>query len=250
MVQMRDDVVGSTPPSCAPAGVGGVGSPRELLRPARRLHQLQRTGFRARQARRLPTRCPRAARMGTFTEAREFNLMFKTHAGPVDETGAERLPAPRDGAGHVHQLRQRAQHQPQEAPFGIAQIGKSFRNEITPGNFVFRTREFEQMEMEFFVPPDESQQWYEYWCRARLRLVPRPRHARGACCACVPTRTTSCRTIRPAPPTSSSCFPGAGTSSRASPTADRLRPQGARQRLRRGARLLRPGAERALSCPT
>jgi glycyl-tRNA synthetase len=52
-------------------------------------------------------------------------------------------------------------------PFGIAQVGKSFRNEITPGNFVFRTREFEQMEMEFFVPPDESQQWYEYWCNER-----------------------------------------------------------------------------------
>ena len=53
-------------------------------------------------------------------------------------------------------------------PFGIAQIGKSFRNEITPGNFIFRTREFEQMEMEFFVPPEDAEQWYEYWCQERF----------------------------------------------------------------------------------
>jgi glycyl-tRNA synthetase len=64
---------------------------------------------------------------------------------------------------------ERAEDQRKKPPFGIAQVGKSFRNEITPGNFVFRTREFEQMELEFFVPPDEAEQWYEYWCAERLR---------------------------------------------------------------------------------
>ena len=68
-------------------------------------------------------------------------------------------------------------------PFGIAQIGKSFRNEITPGNFIFRTREFEQMEMEFFVPPEDGDQWFEYWCAGAVPLVRRPRHPRGPAAA-------------------------------------------------------------------
>ncbi|GIS89842.1 hypothetical protein CM1200mP19_1730 [bacterium] len=90
--------------------------------------------------------------------------MFKTHAGPMVESGPRGLPAPRDRPGHVHQFRQRAQYVAKKPPFGIAQIGKSFRNEITPGNFVFRKPPgFEQMEMEFFVPPDDSSEWYRYW---------------------------------------------------------------------------------------
>ena len=76
-------------------------------------------------------------------------------------------------------------------PFGIAQVGKSFRNEITPGNFIFRTREFEQMELEFFVPPADGPKWYEYWCNAAPRLVRRARHPRARCSACAPTTPTS-----------------------------------------------------------
>ena len=72
-------------------------------------------------------------------------------------------------------------------PFGIAQIGKSFRNEITPGNFIFRTLEFEQMEMEFFVPPEEAEQWYEYWCQERLNWYTRARHQPASTCACART---------------------------------------------------------------
>ena len=103
-----------------------------------------------------PEVCPKCGSKHSFTEARQFNLMFKTYAGPVEGHGRRGLPAAGDGPGHVHQLQERPGDLAQAPPFGIAQIGKSFRNEITPGNFVFRTREFEQMEMEYFVPPDED----------------------------------------------------------------------------------------------
>ena len=79
------------------------------------------------------------------------------------------LPAPRDRAGHLPQLRQRRDQRREKPPFGIAQMGKSFRNEITPGNFIFRTREFEQMEMEFFVKPGEDEEWHQYWIDERTR---------------------------------------------------------------------------------
>ena len=78
------------------------------------------------------------------------------------------LPAPRDGPGHLRELRQRAAPSRKKPPFGIGQIGKSFRNEITPGNFIFRTREFEQMEMEFFVEPGTDEQWHQYWMKERM----------------------------------------------------------------------------------
>ena len=89
-----------------------------------------------------------------------------------------RLPPPRDRAGHLRQLQERAGDRAQKPPFGIAQIGKSFRNEITPGNFIFRSREFEQMEMEFFVPPDRGREVVRVLGRAAPQLVPRPRHPR------------------------------------------------------------------------
>lgn len=115
-----------------------------------------------------PEVCPSCGAEGSFTEAREFNLMFKTHAGPVTETAAEVYLRPETAQGMFINFANVLNTSRKKPPFGIAQIGKSFRNEITPGNFVFRTREFEQMEMEFFVPPAESQQWYEYWCQARM----------------------------------------------------------------------------------
>ena len=92
-------------------------------------------------------------------------------------------------------------------PFGIAQVGKSFRNEITPGNFLFRVREFEQMEMEFFVPPDEAEQWYAYWIEQRLPVVHRVSACARACCASASTTRTSARTTRAARATSSTCYP-------------------------------------------
>lgn len=106
---------------------------------------------------------------GSFTEARQFNLMFKTHMGPVEDSAAVTYLRPETAQGIFINFGNVLNSSRQKPPFGIAQIGKSFRNEITPGNFIFRTREFEQMEMEFFVPPDEWQKWYEYWRDTRYQ---------------------------------------------------------------------------------
>ncbi len=114
-----------------------------------------------------PNTCPSCGKSGTFTEARAFNLMFKTHAGPVEDSGAVAYLRPETAQGMFINFSNVLQTSRKKPPFGIAQVGKSFRNEITPGNFVFRTREFEQMEMEFFVPPAEADKWYEYWISER-----------------------------------------------------------------------------------
>jgi len=103
-----------------------------------------------------------------FTEAREFNLMFKTFVGPVEETASVAYLRPETAQGIFINFKNVLQFSRRKPPFGIAQTGKSFRNEITPGNFIFRTREFEQMEMEFFVPPDEAPMWYEHWKQERF----------------------------------------------------------------------------------
>ena len=116
-----------------------------------------------------PTTCPNCGAVGKFTEARAFNLMFKTYAGPVEGLGAEVYMRPETAQGMFVNFTNVLQTSRKKPPFGIAQVGKSFRNEITPGNFIFRTREFEQMELEFFVPPAESAAWYEYWCAARFQ---------------------------------------------------------------------------------
>ncbi len=117
-----------------------------------------------------------------LTEARNFNLMFKTTVGPVQDEGATVYLRPETAQGIFLNFRHYLQFARKKPPFGIAQIGKSFRNEITPGNFVFRMREFEQMEMEFFVPPDQADRWYEYWKQARydwyVKLGIRPDHLR------------------------------------------------------------------------
>lgn len=115
-----------------------------------------------------PNVCPNCAAVGAFTEARAFNLMFKTNAGPVEGSGTTVYLRPETAQGMFVNFSNVLQTSRKKPPFGIAQVGKSFRNEITPGNFIFRTREFEQMELEFFVPPAEGPQWYEYWCNARL----------------------------------------------------------------------------------
>jgi glycyl-tRNA synthetase len=115
-----------------------------------------------------------------LTEAREFNLMFETTIGPVKEVGATVYLRPETAQGIFLDFKTVLGFARKKPPFGIAQVGKSFRNEITPGNFIFRTLEFEQMEMEFFVAPDEAQQWHEHWLEERLnwyvRLGIRPDH--------------------------------------------------------------------------
>jgi len=115
-----------------------------------------------------PDLCPNCGKRDSFTEARQFNLMFKTHAGPLEDSAAVAYLRPETAQGMFVNFANVLQATRKKPPFGIAQVGKSFRNEITPQNWIFRTREFEQMEMEFFVPPDESARWYEYWCRERL----------------------------------------------------------------------------------
>jgi glycyl-tRNA synthetase len=115
-----------------------------------------------------PHRCPSCGAKDSFTEARPFNLMFKTYAGPVEGSGAEVYLRPETAQGMFVNFANVLQASRKRPPFGIAQVGKSFRNEITPGNFIFRTREFEQMELEFFVPPEDGPRWYEYWCAQRM----------------------------------------------------------------------------------
>ena len=102
-----------------------------------------------------------------LTAARDFNLMFETTVGPVKEEGATVYLRPETAQGIFLNFKNYLQFSRKKPPFGIAQIGKSFRNEITPGNFIFRTREFEQMEMEFFVKPGEDETWHEYWLEQR-----------------------------------------------------------------------------------
>src|SRR6476620_3992708 len=104
-----------------------------------------------------------------LTEARDFNLMFETTVGPVKETGSVAYLRPETAQGIFINFKNVLQFSRKKPPFGIAQQGKSFRNEITPGNFIFRTREFEQMEMEFFVKPGEDEEWHQYWIDERTR---------------------------------------------------------------------------------
>ncbi len=116
-----------------------------------------------------PSKRPGEGKNCELTEAREFNLMFKTQVGPVAESGSEAYLRPETAQGIFINFKNVLQFSRKKPPFGIAQIGKSFRNEITTGNFIFRTREFEQMEMEFFCPPDEATKWHEHWMAERMR---------------------------------------------------------------------------------
>jgi glycyl-tRNA synthetase len=105
---------------------------------------------------------------GEFTEPRNFNLMFKTFLGPVEESAAVVYLRPETAQGIFVNFKNVQTALRKKPPFGIAQIGKSFRNEITPGNFTFRTREFEQMEIEFFCPPDQAAEWHRHWLDERF----------------------------------------------------------------------------------
>ena len=111
-------------------------------------------------------KCPKCG--GELTDVRKFNLMFKTFMGPVEDSSAVVYMRPETAQGIFVNFLNVQQASRLKPPFGIAQIGKSFRNEITPGNFTYRTREFEQMEMEFFCMPGTDLEWYDYWRNARL----------------------------------------------------------------------------------
>jgi len=113
--------------------------------------------------------CPVCGMKGTLSEPRLFNLMFKTFMGPVEETAAIVYLRPETAQGIYVNFLNVQQAMRQKVPFGIAQIGKAFRNEITPGNFIFRTREFEQMEMQFFVEPGTDMEWFENWKAERMQ---------------------------------------------------------------------------------
>ncbi|MGE3619861.1 MAG: glycine--tRNA ligase [Acidimicrobiia bacterium] len=167
MVQLRTDVVGLDaailgPPAIweASGHLANFTDPLVDCRVCKERHRLDKLED--------PDVCPSCGAVGSFTEARQFNLMFKTHAGPVEGAGHEVYLRPETAQGMFVNFKNVLETSRKKPPFGIAQVGKSFRNEITPGNFVFRTREFEQMEMEFFVPPDEGAKWYEYWCQERF----------------------------------------------------------------------------------
>jgi len=116
-------------------------------------------------------RCPECD--GELTEARQFNTMFKTFVGPVEDDASVAYLRPETAQGIFVNFLNVQSATRQKLPFGIAQIGKAFRNEITPGNFTFRTREFEQMEIEYFVKPATDEEWFEYWVKERLEWYKR-----------------------------------------------------------------------------
>ncbi|MFL5798401.1 MAG: glycine--tRNA ligase [Actinomycetota bacterium] len=128
-----------------------------------------------------PPKCPNCGH-AEWTDPRNFNLMFKTHMGPVEDEGSVAYLRPETAQAMFVDFATIQATSRKKIPFGIAQIGKSFRNEITPGNFIYRTREFEQMEMEFFVEPGTDEGWHDYWIEQRMRwytdLGIRPDHLR------------------------------------------------------------------------
>ena len=112
--------------------------------------------------------CPDCGTKGQWTEPRNFNMMLKTYLGPIETEEGLHYLRPETAQGIFVNFANVVTTARKKPPFGIGQIGKSFRNEITPGNFIFRTREFEQMEMEFFVEPDSAPEWHQYWIDTRL----------------------------------------------------------------------------------
>ena len=168
IVQSRHDVVGLDASILAPPAVWEASG--HLANFTDPLVDCRACGTRHRQDKLAdPEVCPDCGRRGELTQARQFNLMFSTNAGPVADSAAQVYLRPETAQGTFINFANVARAARKTPPFGIAQIGKSFRNEITPGNFVFRTREFEQMELEYFVPAADAGRWFEYWCEARHR---------------------------------------------------------------------------------
>ena len=187
MVRERDDIVALDSsiilhPSVweASGHVGGFTDPLVDCRHCKlrfRADQLAEAQCGAR-----PSKRPGETDKCDLTEPRHFNLMFKTRVGPVEEAGLDAYLRPETAQGIFVNFKNVAQIARRKPPFGIAQVGKAFRNEVTSGNFIFRTLEFEQMEMEYFVPPAEAEEWFRYWVEARfawyLRLGIRESHLR------------------------------------------------------------------------
>ncbi|WP_258342320.1 glycine--tRNA ligase [Saccharopolyspora gregorii] len=182
MVQGRDDVVGLDSSVILPRDVwvasGHVGAFHDPLVECTSCHHrfrgdhlveefAERTGKEIAEGDLSQIPCPNCGNRGQFTEPREFNMMLKTFLGPVESDEGMHYLRPETAQGIFVNFANVMTTARKKPPFGIGQIGKSFRNEITPGNFVFRTREFEQMEMEFFVEPGEDEQWHQYWIDAR-----------------------------------------------------------------------------------
>ena len=189
--------------------------------------------------------CPVCGSRGTLTEPRMFNLMFKTFMGPVEEQAAVVYLRPETAQGIYVNFLNVLQSSRQRIPFGIAQIGKAFRNEITPGNFIFRTREFEQMEMQFFVKPGTDAEWFERWREWRMEW----HHdlgldAREA--AVAPARPGRAGPLRQRGVRHPVRVPLRLAGDRGHPQPRRLRPGPPPGVLRQEARVLRPGRERAL----
>jgi glycyl-tRNA synthetase len=171
MVQERDDVVGIeaaliTNPQVW-VGSGHVESFSDPLVECRNCHSRFRADKLASDV------CPDCGAVGQFTEPRQFNLMFKTFVGPVEDEAAVAYLPPETAQGMFVNFENVQTTTRKKLPFGIAQIRKSFRNEITPGNFIFRTREFEQMEMEYFCRPGTDLHWYDYWRQERFNWYKR-----------------------------------------------------------------------------
>ena len=167
MVQLRDDVVGLEAAIIMSPKVweasGHVAGFHDPLVECLNCHQRFREDHLGDDA-----TCPNCGQK-RFTEPRQFNMMFKTHMGPVEDESSGVYLRPETAQGMFVDFALVQQTSRKKIPFGIAQIGKSFRNEITPGNFFFRTREFEQMEMEYFVEPGSDDEWFEYWINERLQ---------------------------------------------------------------------------------
>jgi glycyl-tRNA synthetase len=164
MVQQRDDVVGLDAAILGPPAVWAASGHLETFTDP--LVDCRKCKERWR-ADKIDGVCPNCGST-EFTEPRAFNLMFKTQTGPVEGEGATTYLRPETAQGMFTNFLNVLTSTRRRPPFGIAQVGKSFRNEITPQNFVFRTREFEQMEMEFFVPPADAERWYRYWVEERF----------------------------------------------------------------------------------
>lgn len=184
MVQRREDVVGIDSSVILPKQVwqasGHVTAFHDPLVECTSCHKrfradqlaeeyAARTGLNVTESNLHVVPCPHCGVRGQYTEPREFNMMLKTHLGPVETEEGMHYLRPETAQGIFVNFLNVLTTSRRKPPFGIGQIGKSFRNEITPGNFIFRTREFEQMEMEFFVEPGTDEEWHQYWIDERSR---------------------------------------------------------------------------------
>jgi glycyl-tRNA synthetase len=209
-----------------------------------------RTRWRARSARASRAAAPGEHDECALTEPRQFNLMFKTFMGPVEDSAAVVYLRPETAQGSYVNFLNVLNGSRQRVPFGIAQIGKAFRNEITPGNFIFRTREFEQMEMQFFVEPGTDDEWFEYWKAQRMEWVQSLGIRARRSCVSTSTAPTRSRTTRRRRSTSSTSSRSAGRSSRGCTTVRTSTCVGTRSTRARSSSTSIPWIATSAFCPT